>query len=94
MKRKIMFQCGNEWFVVNELGHITQLDRFRRDQTDFTGKWTLHGASHHHWTRRPTTSPDEIQANPKLLEGGYVWDLDHGSTRRWGDRVTAAQYMD
>jgi len=76
--RQLHFCCRGEWYRVNTLGHITQI----RNKT-FTENWIFLGVSKHHWRNGIDVyfSPD---VDAKELIGGYVWDLDHGTTRTWG----------
>jgi len=76
----LYFQHAGEWYKVNEQGFITQ-----ERNSDFSGKWIFLGVSFHHWTNHINLKFDDLK-NPKDLIKGYVWDLDHGSTRRWMGR--------
>lgn len=48
-----------------------------------SGNWKFLGVSTHHWHRRIIHTFEDIWKNPKLAINGYLWDLDHGTTRTW-----------
>lgn len=69
-------------FLVNEAGNIS------RGGTEPSGQWNMLGVSTHHWHGHPTLDWPEIKAKCDRGETvrGYVWDVDHGTTRLWGGR--------
>lgn len=50
-----------------------------------SGDWKVYGMTFHHWSRTPI-SWQQMRARMDKGETlvGYLWDLDHGSIRRWG----------
>src|SRR3990167_9564621 len=49
-------------------------------------EWRFIGVSTHHWHNHVVHNLKSILDNPKLAVGGYLWDVDHGTTRIWGGR--------
>jgi hypothetical protein len=82
-KRYIMFTIRGERYVVNEHGQMTQAERFEKDKSDFSGEWKLRGVSFHHWRMSMDVGFDRIWEDPTKMNGGLLWDYDHGSTRLW-----------
>ena len=54
-----------------------------------SGQWEVLGLAHHHWCNSPTWRWPELRA--MLDDGqeikGWLFDLDHGTVRCWGNRV-------
>ena len=73
-------------YVVNKAGMIVQLERLA--SAGFSGEWIFSGTSSHHWHNRITER--FCFDNPERFLKGYVWDVDHGTTRRWNRRVSSA----
>jgi hypothetical protein len=57
-------------------------------EAQMSGQWRILGMSFHHWANRyePWESIRAKVAPGKSLMG-YVWDFDHGSTRKWGRKA-------
>ena len=52
----------------------------------FSDKWKLLGVTKK-WNRNSLDVKfDEIWEDPGRMRSGYVYDLDHGTTRMWGGR--------
>lgn len=47
-------------------------------------QWDVLGVSKHHMNNRPTILFNEIWEHPEKALKGYLWDIDHGTVRRWG----------
>lgn len=73
------FKFRDEYYQVNELGHIN-----RNQRGVFSSSWVFLGGSKHHWSKRINVTLKDAFENPKLLEGCLGWDRDHGTTRQWG----------
>lgn len=74
---------GYEYYPVTRDGRIT-----RQGSKEFSGDWKVKGMTFHHWSSQVQPWP-ELQRRMEQ-EGrlsGYLWDLDHGSTRKWGRKV-------
>jgi len=65
--------------LVNEKGFIQ-----RPYINEFSENWIFLGGSKHHWSNHVTVTLKMAFENPSLLEGCLGWDIDHGTTRRWG----------
>jgi hypothetical protein len=78
---KLHFFCRGQEFIVDGNGDI-----LRTDISGFSasGQWKFIGVSTHNWHNRVTIPFSAILKNPALAVGGYVWDVDHGTTRTWG----------
>lgn len=63
------------------LGHVTRYGEHR--WTLPHPSWKTLGVSKHHASNRVTV-PLTPDIDAKEILGGYVWDLDHGTTRQWG----------
>jgi len=46
--------------------------------------WIMLGVSFHHWRSGGPNLRLEDLKDGKELKGGIVWDIDHGTVRRWG----------
>jgi hypothetical protein len=81
----LMFQCCGEWYKVSlepeTLGHVTENGSNKWNLPH--PSWTILGVSTHHMHNH-VTIPLTPDINPSTLHKGYVFDLDHGTTRRWG----------
>lgn len=73
---------GSESYVVNAKGQIATENL----GWEFSPNWLFKGVSFHPW-RNGIDVPFDPKTNPKEYVGGYVWDLDHGTTRRWGRKI-------
>lgn len=78
-------QGSNNIYVVNNKGWIST------EQIDWipSRSWVFSGVSFHNMRNGIDTAFDP-RTNPQDYVGGYVWDLDHGSIRRWGKKITRA----
>ena len=75
---------GREYYPVTYDGKIT-----RQGSTAFSNQWKVYGMSFHHWsTRFQPWDALRIRLDREGALTGYLWDYDHGTTRRWGRRVT------
>lgn len=74
---------GSEYYSVTFDGHIGRVN------WSPTGDWRVLGLSYHHNSNRcvPWETIRSQLAAGEVLKG-YLWDKDHGSTRRWGRKVT------
>jgi len=81
-------QNGNRFVISLEpgsLGHVMKYNEhtFPLPHTS----WVVTGFS----KNSQKNSPD-FKVTPDLtreaIKGKYVWDLDHGTTRRWGDKIS------
>jgi len=70
----------SEFYTVNERGHIGY------SHWQHSASWVLLGMSNHHWCTSPTIRWPELQVMLDRGESvrGYIWDVDHGTTRQWG----------
>ena len=69
------------WFV--QTSYLTNPDPWNKPSRN----WRVYGLSFHHWRRSPDLLWSEIKAKLDKGEGipeGYLWDVDHGTTRLWG----------
>ena len=97
-KKYLVFYHHDERFVVNERGYITKEWPFdallKGREPEFSAKWKLLGVSMHHWRRGIDFEFETIFKDPELMNGGLVWDSDHGTARQWGgcyrDRIPRA----
>ena len=92
MMKILMLQIRGDIYKVDENGNITQ------KHNDFSEQWKFLGVSFHHW-RNGIDRYFERNADPKKYIKGILWDLDHGTVRRWGGsyhgklpRITNAWY--
>ena len=74
------FICRGEHYKVNGDGDITQ-----NKNNDFSKQWQFLGVTFHHWRTYLDIHYHQDIA-PKDLIGGLVWDIDHGTTRKWAGR--------
>ena len=74
----IRFFYFNDWYEIDEQGRI----RYVKWPT-FSDRWVFLGCARHHAQTRPVISVPEIFRNPRLLEGAYGFDRDHGTRRAW-----------
>jgi hypothetical protein len=76
-----------EHYQMDYLGRIKRMDQkdFR-----FSDTWILLGFSTHWNSGHPTISPQMAFDDPNLIKGRYIWDIDHGTTRQWGNGVKVA----
>lgn len=89
----LRFTHRDEEYIISlepeTLGHVIQRRRsYRYDRKPLNfglphPEWVILGVSHHHW-RNSIDVPITPDVDPEQLEGGLVWDLDHGTTRVWG----------
>ena len=77
--RILHFQFAGKPYQVNEQGHINA-----NGIGHFSDTWLFLGGSSHHWHNRITVTLQEAFKNPTTLQGCLGWDIDHGTTRRWG----------
>jgi len=47
-------------------------------------QWRIIGFSKSHLETSPSISLSDVERDPKKAEKTLVWDVDHGTTRRWG----------
>ena len=82
MPKFLRFCCHGEWFSVNEKSEMTQ----STENPKFSGKWKLLGVSYHYRRQYIDCYFEELFKDPKLMINGRIWDLDHGTTRKWSGR--------
>ncbi len=78
-KRELRFFFRGDHYRVDEQGRINA-----NGINHFSDTWRFLGGSRHHWSNHPTTTLEEAFTYPLLLNGCLGWDIDHGTTRRWG----------
>lgn len=79
----LYFRCRGEYFKVDDEGNMTQIRN-----SCFSKQWKFLGVSFHHWRKGIDLPFKEAKENPSKLVGGLVWDLDHGTLRRWAGRYS------
>ena len=79
MKKELKFTFHNKLYRVDEHGRING-----NGIGHFSDTWRFLGGSSHHWHNRVTVSLVKAFEKPEELNGCLVWDVDHGTTRRWG----------
>jgi len=77
----LYFTCRGEQYKVKENGDMLQV---KNTYNDWDGGWQFWGVSFHHWRKSPDLFVDDAFNNYKNIIGGLVWDIDHGTVRRWG----------
>ena len=88
---KFMLVARGSNYVLDWHGCITQYN-WRNEQSDnvytFSGQWKFTGMSFHNWANHIVAPWERIRnalvTGEKSNFQGYVWDVDHGTTRRWG----------
>lgn len=79
--RTLNFTSGGNDYIVNEKGHING-----NGIGYFSPKWIFLGGSRHHWRNGIDVTLKEAFDFPGLLDGCIGWDIDHGTTRKWGGK--------
>ena len=69
-------------YVINEDGYITQ-DTGNAKSVHFSNSWVFLGVSLHHWRKGIDVKVEEAFKDPSRLVKGIVWDIDHGTIRKW-----------
>lgn len=77
----LYFEARGEWYKVKEDGSMLQKNNA---YNEWSQDWKLLGVSHHHAKNYTDTSVSEIFENPEKMINGYVFDIDHGTVRKWG----------
>ena len=75
----LRFECGGRHYSVNQQGHIRLIGLAACGD-----QWRFLGGTKHHWSNKIDFSLTEILVNPTVLNGCLIWDMDHGTVRRWG----------
>lgn len=82
----LRFMFRGEWYTVSlapeTLGQVMQGGNGCKFNLPHP-QWVILGVSTHHWHNHATV-PLTADIDPASLIGGYVWDVDHGTTRQWG----------
>jgi len=79
-------------YVLSPLGHLSSFNAMVSNFSySFASDWVALGVSYHHWRQRFYTFWAQAFSNPAVLESGYLWDVDHGTVRCWGNRIVSAQ---
>jgi len=73
---------GYSYYPVTYSGKITN-----QGSKEFSGGWTVLGMTTHHWSTRPIPWEQLRRKLDREPLSGYLWDDDHGGTRRWGRKV-------
>jgi hypothetical protein len=79
MAMVLCFTHRGKNYQVNEDGMIKG-----PNSNEFSSSWTFLGVSFHHWRQSIDVHWLDAFENPKSIIGGIVWDVDHGTTRKWG----------
>ena len=89
-----------EWQVIDENQNFVRSGKKNIDP-DNGHQWQFLGVSFHHWREGIDKSFKEIWDDPECAVGGLLWDIDHGTTRKWGGsycgrlpRITKAEKGD
>lgn len=64
-------------YYVSKLGYFSE-----------TKKWIFKGVNFRSNSSRIKYTFDEIWENPELAIKGYIFDIDHDTTRRWSDKIS------
>ena len=84
-RKTIVFFHGGELYIISTakktMGHVIQRGEFKFSIPH--SSWKILGVSFHHLRSGIDLKIEDIK-NPEHLVGGIVWDVDHGTTRRWG----------
>jgi hypothetical protein len=78
---------GTEFYPVTRDGLIT-----RQGSRNFSGQWKVQGMTFHILSTTPVPWEElrmRMSRGGKLK--GYIWDLDHGTTRKWSRLATIDQ---
>jgi len=70
--KKLVFYHRLTKYTVDEKGRING-----------ENQWIFKGVSFHHWRNGIDMNLQECFDDPKAMNGGLVWDIDHGATRQW-----------
>jgi hypothetical protein len=87
-ERCFHLEASEQSYVLDWHGCITHYD-WHTEETGgvyvFSGQWKFKGLSDHYWSNH-CESWLGIRAKlmARQVQRGYVWDLDHGTVRRWG----------
>ena len=79
--KTLLFKCRGEWYKVKENGDMLQENN---TYNKWDKNWRLLGVSFHHCRNNTDMGVKELFDNPEKMIKGYVWDIDHGTTRFWG----------
>jgi late competence protein required for DNA uptake (superfamily II DNA/RNA helicase) len=81
-------QNGNRFVISLEsktLGHVMKYNEHTFPLPNTS--WIITGFS-----KNPQKNSPDFKVTTDLtrdaVKGKYVWDLDHGTTRRWGDKIS------
>ena len=78
MSKILYFKHRDALYQVNEEGYIKS-----EKSKNFSKNWIFLGVSKHHMNNHVTIPFKKCWENPDLMMNGYVWDVDHGTTRMW-----------
>jgi hypothetical protein len=78
-QKTLVFYFRGEEYRVNSQGHIKA-----NGLPEHSPGWVFLGGSRHHWRNGVDVDLHTAFENPSLLNGCLGWDVDHGTTRRWG----------
>lgn len=79
MKKILRFYFRGQIYNVDEKGRINA-----NSLNYFSDNWIFLGGTKHHWSNHITITREMAFQNPELLNGCLGFDLDHGTTRKWG----------
>jgi hypothetical protein len=81
----LVFRCRGTWYEASlEPDTLGQVKRYGYHEWGVPHpSWRILGVSKHHMQNHVTV-PLTPDIDPKTLIKGYVFDVDHGTTRRWG----------
>ena len=81
MKKEVLYlSIRGEKYKIHSNGDIERTDMVFSPSEE----WKFLGVSTHWRNNHIVHSFEDIWDKPELALKGYVWDLDHGTTRMWG----------
>ena len=80
-EKELHFIHFGKEYKVNKNGQLTQCNN-----KYWGNNWLFLGVSFHHWRNGIDITFEQAFNNPKSIIKGLVWDVDHGTLRKWGGR--------
>lgn len=85
LEKVLSFGFRDDYYQVNEKGHIRRYKDMEVDPNkEFSKEWIFKGGASHHLRNSPDVSLKLAFEKPELLRNCYGFDIDHGTSRRWG----------